>query len=219
MKIIASHAVQEYIGKYYTNYNFAYVGKLFSEAFQKWNYDFIKDITSAFKSYSISYAGKVCILKTSFYRLSNGELLMYISSIVFDPIAVMQVFYQSHIERLQKGLPSTPPSLTSSTKRVTDYSYYNTGGTYNGHQIDIVKKKRSSKQKPQFNYYNRNTRSIMFNYDFFSAFPFENNEACAWATDGHKYRLPMMQLLENKRSVDRIISETINRFLKRELIA
>lgn len=218
MILTGSRAVDKYIGRFFTNYDFAYVGEQFSDAFKRWNDLFAKDILNAYKTLSTSYTGRVSTIKSSFYRFPNGTILMYISSIVFNPIATMHVMQQSHAERVSKGMPSTPPPLVASTRRFSDYSYYDTGGTYYGHTIDIVKKKTSSKRKPQFNYYDRNTRAIMFDYDFYSPFPFEENEADAWATDGHKYRLPFMTLIETRKRLDNIITETINNYLRNNLL-
>lgn len=232
MKIVGSITVEDYIGRFFTNYNLAYAGEQFSEAFLKWVDDYVNDTQNAYNSCSTSYVGKVCSIKASYYRLPSGEVFMYISSIVFYPITITRLLFQSHAERVAKGLPSTPPRLISSTRKVSDYSYYSDGGTYGRHVIDIVRKKGSSRRKPLFNYYDRNSRAIMFDYGFYSPFPFDGDEAEAWATDGHKYKLPYMYFIESRnttfqsqmlteafqRRLNRIITETLNRVISESIL-
>ncbi len=201
MRISTTHKTEDYIGKIYTNYNLAYNGKNFSESFKKFNYLFITDINNAICTFSRRYRGVTCILEINYVEIPIVGVVAIITQCRFNPIVLTRLMFQTHSERIFKGFPSTPPSLISSTRVVSDYTYYSSGGTYYGHTIDIVKKKRSSKTKPQFNYYDRDAGSIMFSFDFYSAFPFENNEAEGWATDGHKYNLPSMMLIENQCSI------------------
>lgn len=129
---------------------------------------------------------------------------MYITMIAFDPIQLAIVRGCTLAERTKAGMTATPPTLVATKRNMTDYSFYSDGGTYYGHSISIVKNKKSNKGKPRFNYYDTITRRIMFDYEFYSAFPFENNKANAWATDGHKYLLPSMLFIESKTSRKRI---------------
>lgn len=197
IRILARNNVKELTSKLFTNYDLAYVGNHFSKSFTEWIKLFCEDVKMITTAKGSHYIGRVATIKYRHFLLRNTSVV-YIQSISFNPRILLHTAAESHFERISKGLPSTPPSLISSTKSVTDYMYYSEGGTYNGHVIDIVKKKGSSKTKPQFNYYDRNTRSIMFNFDFYSPFEFVNNEAEAWATDGHKYKLPSMIFLEAK---------------------
>lgn len=219
MRIITSAKIEEYIGKIYTNYNAVYVGNKFSNAFLEFNKSFINDMQTAIASHFSTYKGSVSDLVIHYNVFPIiGECAEIIQCRI-NPIVLMRLYFSSHKERVQQGIPSMPPSLVAISKKTSDYDYYNSGGTYHSHIIDIVKKKRSSKRKPQFNYYDRNTKAIMFDYDFFSAFPFNGTDAEAWATDGHKYRLPSMMFIESKQYINRIIAETIEDFLNRELIA
>lgn len=218
MIIEATYDVQEYIGRYFTNYDFAYVGENFTKAFIDWSHLFAQDLVNAYYSLHNHYIGRTCTIRASFFRLISGEILMYITFIAMNPIMIHRTYFNSHLERLSKGVHSVVPPLISSTKIVADYEYYSDGGIYGRHIIDIVKKKRCSKKKPHFNYYDRNTRAIMFDYDFYSAFPFHDDEAEAWATDGHKYLLPTMTLIENKNKIGTIINEVVKKCLNEMLI-
>lgn len=217
--LVVSHKVQNYIGKYFTNYNLAYVGDHFSNAFLEWVNSFLTDIQNAFSVSQVKYIGTTCSLKANYYLTSDGVKVMCIESVSMNPIVLTHVYIESHMERMHQGLTSAPPLLSASTKHARDYTYYSDGGTYYGHNIDIVKRKGSSNKKPRFNYYDKNTMAIMFVCDFFSPFPFNGKEAEAWATDGHKYKLPSMIFLENKHNIDTIITETIHNFLRREFIS
>ena len=197
--ILASNDVKELTGKLFTNYDLAYVGNHFSKSFIEWIRLFCDDIKRITIAKDSLYIGRVATIGYRYFLLRNASIV-YIKSIRFNPRMLLYTTNKSHSERTSKGLPSTHPSLISSSKKVIDYTYYSKGGVYNGHTIDIVKKKNSSrKNKPLFNYYDRNTKSIMFDFDFYSPFAFVNNEAEAWATDGHKYKLPSMTVVEAKR--------------------
>jgi hypothetical protein len=196
MIICVTHRTEDYIGKLYTNYNLAYNGEHFSNSFMEFNSFFIHDLSNAILSFSTRYKGRTCMLGVNYVNLPPIGIIAIISQCKFDPIALTRLKFQTHIERIKSGNDSVPPSLIASSKRVSDYKYYSSGGTYYDHVVDIVKKKNSSKTKPQFNYYDRNTKHIMFDFDFYSPFTFENNETEAWATDGHKYKLPYMILIE-----------------------
>jgi hypothetical protein len=135
-----------------------------------------------------------------FYYAPNDEIVMYITTVSFDPIQLAIVRGCTLAERTRAGMIVTPPKLIATKRSMTDYTFYSDGGTYYWHPISIVKNKRSNKGKPRFNYYDTITRRIMFDYEFYSAFPFENNKANAWATDGHKYLLPLMLFIESKTS-------------------
>ena len=198
MKIYTTVTTEHYIGKIYTNYSIAYTGNHFGKSFLKFNSLFISDVSNAVRTNSRRYKGMTCILGINYVNLPSIGDVAVITQCKFDPIILTRLMFQINAERIMAGISSTPPALISITKRVSDYSYFSKGGFYYGHEIDIVKKKGSSKTKPQFNYYDRNTRSIMFNFDFYSPFEFVNNEAEAWATDGHKYKLPSMIFLEAK---------------------
>ena len=195
--ILASNDVKELTGKLFTNYDLAYVGNHFSKSFIEWIRLFCDDIKRITIVKGSRYVGRVSTMSYRHFLLKNTSIV-YIKSISFNPRVLLYIANNTHFERISKGLPSNPPKLISSTKRATDYTYYSEGGVCRGHIIDIVKKKRSSKKKPQFNYYDRRTKSIMFDFDFYSPFAFINNEAEAWATDGHKYKLPYMSLIETK---------------------
>ena len=196
--ILCTHSVEESVGLVFTNYDIAYVGKQFSQSFLKWIDIFSHDILNAYSTRTKRYIGSVVSISSLFYHMSNGEIVMYITNISFNPIQLAIVRGNTLAERARAGIVTTPPTLIATRRSVTDYSYYCDGGTYYGHPISIVKNKRSNKNKLRFKYYDTVTRNIMFDYEFYSAFPFVNNEANAWATDGHKYLLPLMLFIESK---------------------
>lgn len=203
--ILCTHAVEKYVGLIFTNYDIAYVGKRFSQSFMKWVNMFVQDILNAYNTKTSRYRGSVVSISSVFYYAPNGEIVMYITTISANPIQLAIVRGHTLSERISAGMTSPPPTLTATRRRVSDYSFYCDGGTYYGHPISIIKNNRSNKSKPRFNYYDTVTRNIMFDYEFFSAFPFENNKANAWATDGHKYELPSMLFIESKENNDIII--------------
>ena len=199
--IICSHAVEEYIGLIFTNYDIAYIGKRFSQSFLNWIDVFSRDIINAYNTRNKRYIGSVVNISSKFYyNTHTRDVIMAINSIAFNTIQLAIVRGQSLSERAKFGLPTRAPMLVASKRSPSDYVFYNDGGMYNGHPVNIVKNKNSSKTKPRFNYYDTITHNMMFDYEFYSAFPFENNKAIAWATDGHKYILPLMQLIENKNN-------------------
>jgi hypothetical protein len=196
--ILCTHSVEESIGLIFTNDDIAYVNKQFSQSFLKWVNNFSHDILNAYNARTKRYRGSVINVSSLFYYAPNDEIVMYITMIAFDPIQLAIVRGCTLAERTKAGMTATSPTLVATKRNMTDYSYYSDGGTYYGHPISIVKNKRSNKGKPRFNYYDTITRRIMFDYEFYSVFPFENNKANAWATDGHKYLLLLMQFIEIK---------------------
>ena len=208
--ILCTNSVEESIGLVFTNYDIAYVGKQFSQSFLKWIDSFSHDILNAYSTSTRRHRGSVVSISSLFYHMANGEIVMYITNISFNPIQLAIVRGNTFAERSNAGMVTTPPTLIATRRSMNDYSYYGDGGTYHGHPVSIVKNKRSSKDKPRFNYYDTVTRNIMFDYEFYSAFPFENNKANAWATDGHKYLLPLMLFIESKIRHNIITNKTYN---------
>lgn len=198
--ILCTQAVENSIGNIFTDYDLAYIGNHFSQSFLRWLNAFNNDIKTAYETKDDNFQGVTCNISALLYSFPNEELVMCISEITFDLTLLLQVKNDSYNERIQQDRPNAKIPIEIANNDVNNYTFINSkdGGVYNDHHIIIVKKKRCNRKRPCFNYYDTETKQIMFNRDFLSPFPFENNQAFAWATDGHKYQLPQMQLIENK---------------------
>ena len=115
--ILGTPKVEDDLDNIYTDYSIAYVGKHFSKAFTKWNYDFCSDVITAIKTHSIRYTGTTCRLVLR-YTLSPMGRIVTIIRCDIDMTLLRNVERDSNIERIENGLSSVPPSMFLGTPPV-----------------------------------------------------------------------------------------------------
>ena len=224
------HSEQQ-INAIYNDYDLAYIGKQFSESFRKWIGNFYHGMTPILKSVhtaalphgSLRYAYRECSITYVLYTVNNGNIIV-IQDYNFNQTVLDAVRRETRAERLRLGMSGTAPSTTASGKNPNNYAEVEYYGTLNGENVVLVKRKGISRRKRQlFNYKlcpKNGTPYIMYNQDFYSAYPFENNIATAWGTDGCRYELTErggMRIIESVNSISYFITETIISHIKRKL--
>ncbi len=118
MKILCAPSVEYILNIIYTDYSIAFVGRNFSDAFYKWNYEFCKDITDAIYSFSTRYIGRTCDIDLDVVYDANNVLTALIHSCSINVLILRNVEIESNSERISKGLPSVPPSTLLGTPPV-----------------------------------------------------------------------------------------------------
>ena len=232
--ILSTINAKQQLNSIYNDYDLAYLGKEFSEAFKAWNYDFHHGMTpilygaftSILPSGSYQYAYDECTITYTSYVLRGNIYVAVIQDYRFNRELLEDVREETQIERTRIGIGSNTATTTVSRLNVNDYTEQKDYGFLFGNQVVLIKRKGVKPNKRQlFNYklYPKNggTPYIMYDQDFYSANPFEDNIATAWGTDGHKYELysrRRMRMIENKKHIEQIISEVINQYLKQNLI-
>ena len=232
--ILSTINAKQQLNSIYNDYDLAYLGKEFSEAFKTWNYDFHHGMTpilygaftSILPSGSYQYAYDECTITYTSYVLRGNIYVAVIQDYRFNRELLEDVREETQIERTRIGIGSNTATTTVSRLNVNDYTEQKDYGFLFGNQVILIKRKGVKPNKRQlFNYklYPKNggTPYIMYDQDFYSANPFEDNIATAWGTDGHKYELysrRRMRMVENKKHIEQIISEVINQYLKQNLI-
>ena len=118
MMILCVPKVNTLLNLIYTDYSIAYVGKLFSSSFKKWNYLFCNDITNAIKLFSERYAGVTCSLELDFKRSDIYGIIVTILECNINMPLLRYVESETNDERIQAGLPSVRPSTFTHTPSV-----------------------------------------------------------------------------------------------------
>lgn len=231
VRVLRTTQARKQIDSIYNDYDLAYIGKQFSESFRRWNYNFyhgkspiLKGVHTAVSHGGIfRYAYRECTITYKRYRFLGKDVIV-IQDYNFNQTMLDAVRRETRAERLRLGMSGTAPSTTASGKNPNNYAEIEYYGTLNGENVVLVKRKGISRYKRQlFNYKlcpKNGTPYIMYNQDFYSAYPFENNVATAWGTDGHKYELTErggMRIIESVDSISGIITEAIIAHIKKKL--
>ena len=175
---------------------------------------------------ALVYAYRECTITYTRYSIA-GVYVIVIQDYNFDQRVLAGVRAGTQSERISLGMTrSSSAAITSSAMRQSDYIEADNEnyGTLFGDKVFLVKKK-GRRKRPLFNYMchpaSGGAPYIMYSQDFYSAFPFQHNIAYAWGTDGHKYELGAggrMRMVENVKTINNIITETINDYLRKNLL-
>ena len=116
--IVCTPIVERDLNLIYSDYSIAYVGKRFSNAFKRWNFDFCSDVTYAIKTLSRRYTGKTCNLVMEFVQTDKLGKIAIILRCDFNMSLLRDVESETNDERIQAGLPSVRPSTFTHTPSV-----------------------------------------------------------------------------------------------------
>ena len=218
---------EEQINRIYNDYDLAYIGKQFSESFKEWNYCFYNNMkpilngayTAILPGGYLQYAYTECTITYIAYIIRGKITAIIILNYNFNQKVLEDVRMGTQSERASLGMTRSSATTTPSKINLNNYVEVKDYGTIYGDSVVLVKKKGKRKQQ-LFNYicYPKTGGApyIMYSQDFYSANPFLHNVAYAWGTDGHKYELGAggrMRVVENVKSINTIITETINDYL------
>lgn len=107
--ILCKEEIWEKIDWIFTNYSIAYVGTHFSEAFKVWNSSFWGDVSYAIDHSLKVYNGVTCKLGVYNFNTNAGNI-SFIVVCDFNEMMLRDVEKSSNNERIQRGLPSVPPT-------------------------------------------------------------------------------------------------------------
>lgn len=233
--LITDHARQQ-ITAIYQDYDLAYVGSRFSDAFRQWNTLFYKNMSPIFRGQytktlpngQLQYAYRECTITYTRHNIDGTDIFV-IQDYIFNQDVLNKVREGTRIERKRHGIGKSRRRQTPSSKNPQDYTSYQGGGTFGGNRVVIVKRKRISAKatnKPLLNYMlypQGGSPYIMYGQDFLSADPFVGDIAKAWGTDGRRYLLSSeghMEVIEESQTIlCDILTETIMRYLKNWLLS
>ena len=174
---------------------------------------------------ALVYAYRECTITYTIHILRGNIIAIVVQDYNFDQRVLAGVRAGTQSERISLGMTRSSAATTPSAMRQSDYiEAKKEYGTLYGDNVSLVKRKGRRKRQ-LFNYmcYPKSGGApyIMYSQDFYSAFPFQHNIAYAWGTDGHKYELGAggrMRMVENVKTINNIITETINDYLRKNLL-
>ena len=234
VRVLRTAHAKRQIDSIYNDYDLAYIGERFSESFKEWNYHFYHNkhpiLSGTFTSISphgaLVYAYRECTITYIPFIIRGNIIAIVIQDYNFNQRVLAGVRAGTQSERISLGMTRFSAATTPSAMRQSDYIEVGDKnyGTLFGDKVVLVKKK-GRRKRALFNYmcYPKSGGApyIMYSQDFYSAFPFQHNIAHAWGTDGHKYELGAggrMRMVENVKTINNIITETINDYLRKNLL-